>query len=181
MDNVFDILQERGFIEQATHEDEIRELLGSEKVTFYIGFDPTADSLTVGHFLTVMAMAHMQRAGHRPIALVGGGTGMIGDPTDKTDMRRMMTPEQVAHNASCMKAQLSRFIEFGEDKAIMVDNADWLAKLNYIDFLREVGVHFSVNRMLTAECYKSRYERGLTFLEFNYMIMQSYDILELHN
>ncbi|NLY11009.1 MAG: tyrosine--tRNA ligase [Firmicutes bacterium] len=180
MENVFDILKERGFIEQATHEDEIRELLGKEKVTFYIGFDPTADSLTVGHFLTVMAMAHMQRAGHRPIALVGGGTGMIGDPTDKTDMRKLNTKEVVEYNAACIKKQLSKFIDFSDDKALMVDNSEWLANLNYIDFLREIGVHFSVNRMLTAECYKSRLERGLTFLEFNYMIMQSYDFLELN-
>ncbi len=180
MENVFDILKERGFIEQATHEDEIRELLGKEKVTFYIGFDPTADSLTVGHFLTVMAMAHMQRAGHRPIALVGGGTGMIGDPTDKTDMRKLNTKEVVEYNAACIKKQLSKFIDFSDDRALMVDNSEWLANLNYIDFLREIGVHFSVNRMLTAECYKSRLERGLTFLEFNYMIMQSYDFLELN-
>lgn len=179
-DNIYDILMERGFIEQATHEAEIRELLAKEKVTFYIGFDPTADSLTVGHFLTVMAMSHMQKAGHRPIALVGGGTGMVGDPTDRTDMRRMMTDEEVDHNVNCFKAQLSKFISFDEDKAIIVNNADWLRKLNYIDFIREIGVHFSVNRMLTADCFKSRMEKGLSFFEFNYMLMQSYDFLELN-
>ncbi len=179
MKNAYDVLEERGFFEQATHPEEIRDLLGKETVTFYIGFDPTADSLTAGHFLQVMAMAHMQQAGHRPIALVGGGTGMIGDPTDKTEMRRMMTQEEIQQNADGMKKQLSRFIEFGPDQAIMVDNADWLLELNYVQLLREVGIHFSVNRMLTADCYKSRYERGLTFLEFNYMIMQSYDFLEL--
>lgn len=181
MSNVYDILQERGFIEQTTHEAEIRELLGKEKVTFYIGFDPTADSLTIGHFLTVMAMAHMQRAGHRPIALIGGGTVMVGDPTDKTDMRRMMTVDQIDANALAFKKQLSRFIKFDDEQAIMVNNADWLRNLNYIDFLREVGVHFSVNRMLTADCYKSRLEKGLTFLEFNYMLMQSYDFYALNN
>ncbi len=180
MSNVFDVLKERGFIEQATHEDEIREMLGKEKVTFYIGFDPTADSLTVGHFLTIMAMAHMQRAGHRPIALIGGGTVMVGDPSGKTDMRKMMTVEQIEDNAAAFKKQLSRFIEFGGDKALMINNADWLRNLNYIEFLREIGAHFSVNRMLTAECYKSRLERGLTFLEFNYMVMQSYDFYKLY-
>jgi tyrosyl-tRNA synthetase len=177
--NVFDILKERGFIEQTTHEDEIRELLGKEKVSFYIGFDPTASSLTVGHFLTVMAMAHMQRAGHRPIALIGGGTVMVGDPTGKTDMRRMMTVEEIEANAQAFKKQLSRFIDFSDGKALMVNNADWLRSLNYIEFIREIGVHFSVNRMLSAECYKSRMERGLTFLEFNYMIMQSFDFYKL--
>lgn len=180
MENVYDILKERGFIEACTHEDEVRELLGREKVTFYIGFDPTADSLTAGHFLTVMAMSHMQRAGHRPIALVGGGTGRIGDPTGKADMRKMMSLEQIKHNCECFKKQLSKFIDFSDGKALMVDNADWLANLNYIDFLREIGVHFSVNRMLTADCYKTRMEKGLTFLEFNYMLMQSYDFLELN-
>ncbi len=179
-ENVFDILKERGFVEQTTHEEEIRELLGKEKVTFYIGFDPTADSLTVGHFLTVMAMSHMQKAGHRPIALVGGGTGMVGDPTDRTDMRRMMNNEEIQHNVDCFKAQLSKFIDFTDDKAIIVNNADWLRKLNYIDFIREVGVHFSVNRMLTADCFKTRMEKGLSFFEFNYMLMQSYDFLELN-
>ncbi|HHV59456.1 MAG TPA: tyrosine--tRNA ligase [Clostridiaceae bacterium] len=181
MANVFDVLKERGFIEQTTHEEKIRELLEKEKVTFYIGFDPTADSLTVGHFLTIMAMAHMQRHGHRPIALIGGGTVMIGDPTGKTDMRKMLDRETIDKNAERFKKQLSRFLDFSDDKAIMVNNADWLLNLNYIEFLREIGVHFSVNRMLTAECYKTRMERGLTFLEFNYMIMQSYDFLVLNN
>ncbi len=180
MANVFDILQERGFVEQCTHEQEIRNLLGSEKVTFYIGFDPTASSLTVGHFLTIMAMAHMQRAGHRPIALVGGGTVMIGDPTGKTDMRRIMDLEEIEKNALSFQKQLSRFIDFSDGKALMVNNADWLRNLNYIEFMRDIGVHFSVNRMLSAEAYKSRLETGLTFLEFNYMIMQSYDFYRLH-
>lgn len=178
--NVYDILKERGFIEQSTNEEEVRKLLEEESVTFYIGFDPTADSLTAGHFLTVMAMSHMQKAGHRPIALVGGGTGMVGDPSHRTDMRQMMTLDTIEHNVNCFKQQLSRFIEFGEDKAIIVNNADWLRKLNYIDFIRDVGVHFSVNRMLTAECFKSRMEKGLSFFEFNYMLMQSYDFLELN-
>ncbi|KDR96681.1 tyrosyl-tRNA synthetase [Peptoclostridium litorale DSM 5388] len=178
--NVFDVLQERGFIKQATHEDEIRELLGKEKVTFYIGFDPTADSLHVGHFVQAIVMMHMQKAGHRPIVLLGGGTTMVGDPTGKTDMRKMMTKDTIQHNAECFKEQLSKFIDFSDGKAIMVNNADWLLNLNYIDFLREVGVHFSVNRMLTAECFKARMEKGLSFLEFNYMIMQGYDFLELY-
>ncbi len=180
MENVYDILKERGFIEASTHEEEVRELLGKEKVTFYIGFDPTADSLTAGHFLTVMAMSHMQRAGHRPIALVGGGTGRIGDPSGRTDMRKMMTDEQIDHNCECFKKQLSKFIDFSDGKALMVNNADWLTNLNYIEFIRDIGVHFSVNRMLTADCYKTRMEKGLTFLEFNYMVMQSYDFLELN-
>lgn len=180
MNNVFDVLKERGFIEQTTHEDEIREMLGKEKVTFYIGFDPTADSLTVGHFLTIMAMTHMQRAGHRPIALIGGGTVMVGDPSGKTDMRRMMTVEEIEDNAKAFKKQLSRFIEFGDDQALMINNADWLRNLNYIEFIREIGAHFTINRMLAADCYKSRLDRGLTFLEFNYMIMQSYDFYRLH-
>lgn len=178
--SVYDVLQERGFIEQATHEKEIRELLEKEKVTFYIGFDPTADSLHVGHFVAVMAMSHMQRAGHRPIALLGGGTGMIGDPSGKTDMRQMMTTETIDYHIQCFKKQLSRFIDFDDDKAILVNNADWLLNLNYIEFLREIGVHFSVNRMLSAECFKQRLERGLSFFEFNYMLMQSYDFLELY-
>ncbi|MDD5934863.1 MAG: tyrosine--tRNA ligase [Clostridiales bacterium] len=178
--NVYDVLLERGFIEQATHETEIRELLGKEKVTFYIGFDATADSLTAGHFLTVMAMMHMQRAGHRPIALLGGGTTMIGDPTGKSDMRNMLTREVIDHNAECFKKQLSKFIDFDNDNAILANNADWLLDLNYVEFLREIGVHFSVNKMLTAECYKQRMERGLTFFEFNYMLMQSYDFWMLH-
>jgi len=178
--NIFDVLSERGFVKQTTHEDEIRELLGKEKVTFYIGFDPTADSLHVGHFVQAIVMMHMQKAGHRPIVLLGGGTTMVGDPTGKTDMRKMMTQETIQHNAECFKKQLSKFIDFSDEKAIMVNNADWLLNLNYIDFLREVGVHFSVNRMLTAECFKARMERGLSFLEFNYMIMQGYDFLELY-
>ena len=178
--NVYDILKERGFIEQATHEEEIRELLGKEKVSFYIGFDATADSLTAGHFLTIMAMMHMQRAGHRPIALLGGGTTMIGDPTGKTDMRTIMTKETIEHNAECFHKQLSRFISFDNDNAIIANNADWLLDLNYVEFLRDIGVHFSVNKMLTAECYKQRMEKGLTFFEFNYMLMQSYDFWKLN-
>lgn len=178
--NVYDILLERGFIEQATHEKEIRELLANEKVTFYIGFDPTADSLTAGHFLTVMAMSHLQKAGHKPIALVGGGTGMVGDPSHRTDMRQMMTMDTIEHNVNKFKEQLSKFIDFNDEKAILVNNADWLRNLNYIDFVRDVGVHFSVNRMLTADCFKTRMEKGLSFFEFNYMIMQSYDFLELN-
>ncbi len=178
--NVYDILLERGFIEQTTHEQEIKELLGKEKVTFYIGFDATADSLTAGHFLTVMAMMHMQQAGHRPIALLGGGTTMIGDPSGKSDMRSIMTRETIQHNADCFYKQLSKFIDFDNDNAIIANNADWLLNLNYVEFLREVGVHFSVNKMLTADCYKQRMEKGLTFFEFNYMIMQSFDFLKLN-
>jgi tyrosyl-tRNA synthetase len=178
--NVYDILVERGFIEQCTHEEEVRELLGKEKVTFYIGFDATADSLTAGHFLTIMAMMHMQKAGHRPIALLGGGTTMIGDPTGKSDMRTMMTRETIDYNAKRFHQQLSRFITFDDDQAIIENNADWLLDLNYVDFLREIGVHFSVNKMLTAECYKQRMEKGLTFFEFNYMLMQSYDFWKLY-
>ncbi|MBE7047982.1 MAG: tyrosine--tRNA ligase [Ruminococcaceae bacterium] len=180
MRNVFDILKERDLIAQTTHEEEIRELLGKEKVTFYIGFDPTADSLHVGHFLQMMVMAHMQRAGHRPIAILGGGTAMIGDPTGKSDMRKMLTREQLDHNAACFKEQLSKFVDFGEDKALMLNNADWFLPLNYMEFLRDIAVHFSVNRMLTAECFKSRMEKGLTFLEFNYMLLQSYDFYKLN-
>lgn len=178
--SVFDTLKERGYIAQLTNEDEIRNLLDNERITFYIGFDPTADSLHVGHFLQLMVMAHMQRAGHRPIALVGGGTAMVGDPTGKTDMRKMMTKEIIDHNAECFKKQISRFLDFDDGKALMVDNSKWLMDLNYIKFLREIGVHFSVNKMLTAECFKSRMERGLSFLEFNYMLMQSYDFLMLN-
>lgn len=178
--SAYDILLERGFIEQTTHENELKELLKKEKVTFYIGFDPTADSLHVGHFVTVMAMAHMQQAGHRPVVLIGGGTAMVGDPTGKTDMRQMMTKEVISHNVNCFKTQLQKFISFENDAALMVNNADWLLNLNYIDFLREIGVHFSVNRMLTFECFKQRLEKGLSFLEFNYMLMQSYDFLELY-
>ncbi len=180
MSSVYDTLVERGFIEQCTHEKELRELLEKEKVTFYIGFDATADSLTAGHFLTIMAMMHMQKAGHRPIALLGGGTTMIGDPSMRSDMRQMMTIEQIQHNASCFKEQLSHFISFDNDGAILENNANWLLDLNYVNFLRDVGIHFSVNKMLTAECYKSRMEQGLTFFEFNYMLMQSYDFLELN-
>ena len=180
MENVFDVLKERGLIAQTTHEEEIRELLGKEKVTFYIGFDPTADSLHVGHFLQMVVMRHMQNYGHKPIALVGGGTGSIGDPSGRTDMRKMMTRETIVHNCECFKKQLSRVVDFSDGKAIMVDNADWLLKLNYVDFLRDIGACFSVNKMLTAECYKQRLEKGLTFLEFNYMLMQSYDFLMLN-
>lgn len=180
MRSAYEVLLERGFVEQMTHPDEIIDLFNKEKITFYIGFDPTADSLTVGHFLTIMAMAHLQQAGHRPIVLIGGGTTMVGDPTGKSDMRKMMTIEGIQENAEHFKAQLSKFIDFSDDKAIMVNNADWLLNLNYVEFLREIGVHFSVNRMLTADCYKTRYEKGLTFLEFNYMLMQSYDFLELN-
>jgi len=178
--NVYDILKERGLIAQTTHEEEIRELLGKEKVTFYIGFDPTADSLHVGHFLQMVVMKHMQDAGHRPIALVGGGTGMIGDPSGRTDMRQMMTKEIIEHNCEQFKKQLGMLIDFSDDKAIMVNNADWLLDLNYVEFLRDIGACFSVNKMLTAECYKQRLEKGLTFLEFNYMLMQSYDFLMLN-
>ncbi len=180
-ENVYDLLEERGFIAQCTHPEELRELLGKEKVKFYIGFDATADSLTVGHFLTIMAMIHMQRAGHIPVALMGGGTTMIGDPSGKSDMRKMMTKETIAGNVERFKSQISRFLDTSEDKMLFRNNGDWLLNLNYVDFLREVGAHFSVNRMLTAECYKQRMEKGLTFLEFNYMIMQSYDFLRLHN
>ena len=179
MRNVYDVLKERGLIAQVTHEEEIRELLGKEKVTFYIGFDPTADSLHVGHFLQMVVMRHMQMHGHRPIALVGGGTGHIGDPSGRTDMRQMMTTEIIDHNCECFKKQLSSVIDFSDDKAIMVNNADWLLKLNYVDFLRDIGSCFSVNKMLTAECFKQRLEKGLSFLEFNYMLMQSYDFLML--
>ncbi len=180
MQNVFDILKERGLIAQTTHEDEIRELLGKEKITFYIGFDPTADSLHVGHFLQMVVMRHMQNAGHRPIALVGGGTAMVGDPSGRTDMRQMMTVETINHNSECFKKQLSCIVDFSEDKAIMVNNADWLRDLNYIEFLREIGSCFSVNEMLRAKCFQTRLEKGLSFLEFNYMLMQSYDFLELN-
>lgn len=179
-ENVFDVLKERGLIAQTTHENEIRELLGREKVTFYIGFDPTADSLHVGHFLQMVVMKHMQDHGHRPIALVGGGTGHIGDPSGRTDMRQMMTTEIINHNCECFKEQLSRVIDFSDGKALMVNNADWLLNLNYVDFLRDIGACFSVNQMLTAECFKQRLEKGLSFLEFNYMLMQGYDFLMLN-
>lgn len=177
---VFDELQSRGLIAQMTNEEKIRDLLNNDKVTFYVGFDPTADSLHVGHFVQIMVMAHMQRAGHTPIALFGGGTGMIGDPSGKSDMRRMMTKEEIQHNIECFQKQMSRLIDFSDGKALMANNGDWLLDLNYIDFLREVGVHFSVNRMLSFECYKQRLERGLSFFELNYMLMQSYDFLELN-
>lgn len=178
--NVFDTLKERGFIAQCTDEAAVKKILGEKSVTFYIGFDPTADSLHAGHFIALMVMAHMQRAGHRPIALVGGGTGTVGDPSGRTDMRKVMTDEIIEHNCECFKKQISRFIDFSDGKALMVNNGDWLRKLNYIDLLREVGAHFTVNRMLAAECYKQRWEKGLTFLEFNYMVMQAYDFYKLN-
>ena len=179
--SAFDVLKERGFIKQTVFEDDLKKMLENEKVTFYVGFDPTADSLHIGHYIPIMAMAHMQRLGHKPIALFGGGTGLIGDPSGRSDMRSMMTKETVAHNIACFKKQMERFISFeGENAALMVNNADWLADLNYIEFLRDIGVYFSVNKMLTAECYKSRMEKGLTFLEFNYMLMQGYDFLKLY-
>lgn len=180
MANVYDTLLERGLIAQVTHEKEVRELLANEKVTFYIGFDPTADSLHVGHFLQMVVMRHMQLAGHRPIAIIGGGTAMVGDPSGRTDMRQMMTRETIDKNAAAFKSQLSRMVDFSEGRALMINNADWLLNLNYIEFLREIGVHFSVNRMLTAECFKTRLEKGLSFIEFNYMLMQSYDFLVLN-
>ncbi len=177
---IYEELRARGLIAQVTDEDEIRELINGGKATFYIGFDPTADSLHVGHFMALCLMKRLQMAGNKPVVLIGGGTGYIGDPSGISDMRSMMTPETIQHNCDCFYKQMSRFIEFGEDKAIMVNNADWLLDLNYIDLLREVGAHFSVNRMLTAECYKQRMEKGLSFLEFNYMIMQSYDFYHLY-
>ncbi len=180
MKNVYDVLKERGFVEQCTHEEEIIKLLGEESVTFYIGFDPTADSLHIGHFIQIMVMAHMQRHGHRPIALIGGGTTMIGDPSGRTDMRRVMTRERIAQNGEKFKKIFEKFLSFEDNKAIMEDNANWLLDLNYIDFLRDIGKHFSVNRMLTAECYKNRMEKGLTFLEFNYMLLQAYDFYVLY-
>jgi len=178
--NVFDVLKERGFIAQTTNEEKIREILGTQKVTFYIGFDPTADSLHVGHLLQLIVMSHMQKAGHRPIAVLGGGTAMVGDPSGRTDMRQMLTREQIEYNASRFKMQMEKLLDFSEGKALMVNNADWLMKLNYVEFLRDIGVHFSVNRMLAAECFKTRLERGLSFIEFNYMLMQSYDFLKLY-
>lgn len=178
--NVMDTLRERGFIKQVVYEDDLYKMLGEQSVSFYIGFDPTADSLHVGHFLALMAMAHMQKAGHKPYALVGGGTGKVGDPSGRTDMRQMMTNDIINHNCERFKKQMSKFLSFdGDNGVVMVNNADWLDNLNYIDFLREVGVHFSVNRMLTAECFKKRMGKGLSFLEFNYMLMQSYDFLHL--
>ena len=177
---VYDELVARGLVAQVTDEDELKELINAGKAKFYIGFDATADSLHVGHFMALCLMKRLQMAGNKPIALVGGGTTMIGDPSGRTDMRQMMTPEQINHNCECFKKQMSKFIDFGEDKALLVNNADWLLDLNYVDLLREVGAQFSVNRMLTAECYKNRMERGLSFLEFNYMIMQAYDFYQLY-
>ena len=176
---VFDELKARGLLAQLTDEEEIKELINNGKATFYIGFDPTADSLHVGHFMALCLMKRMQMAGNKPIALIGGGTAMIGDPSGRSDMRTMMTKETIQHNVDCFKKQMSRFIDFGDGKALMVNNADWLLNLNYVELLRDVGAHFSVNRMLTAECYKQRMEKGLSFLEFNYMLMQSYDFYEL--
>lgn len=180
MTNAYDILCERGFVAQCTNEEELRKLFQEEQVTFYIGFDPTADSLHAGHFIALMAMAHLQRAGHRPICLVGGGTGTVGDPSGRTDMRKMLTDEDIAHNCEKFKKQFERFLDFSEGKALIVDNGEWLRKLNYIELLRDVGASFTVNRMLAAECYKQRWDKGLTFLEFNYMVMQAYDFLELN-
>ena len=178
--NVYDLLTERGFIAQSTHPAEVRELLGRESTTFYIGFDPTSDSLTAGGFIQIMTLMHMQRAGHRPLVLMGAGTVMVGDPSGRSDIRKMMTRETIEYNKSKIQAQIGKFISFEDDRAIVVDNADWLLDLKYVEFIREYGVHFSVNRMLAADCYKSRLEDGLTFFEMNYMIMQSYDFLELY-
>ena len=176
---IYDELQARGLVAQVTDEEEIKELINNGKATFYIGFDPTADSLHVGHFMALMLMRRLQKAGNRPIALIGGGTGMVGDPSGRTDMRTMMTPETIQHNCDCFKKQMSKFIDFSEGKALMLNNADWLMQLNYVELLREVGACFSVNNMLRAECYKQRMEKGLSFLEFNYMIMQSYDFYHM--
>ena len=182
MKNVFDILEERGYVEQLTHPQEIKELFGKKSVAFYIGIDPTADSLHVGHFVSLMVASHMQKCGHKPIILVGGGTATIGDPSGKTDMRKMITREEINHNVSCIKKQVEKFVSFeGENAAIIVNNADWLLDLKFIDFVREIGSLFSVNRMLAAECYKNRLETGLTFFEMSYMLMQSYDFLHLYN
>ena len=181
MKNVIDILKERGFIKQTIYEDDLYKLLDNEKISFYVGFDPTADSLHIGHYIPIMAMAWMQKCGHRPIALFGGGTGMVGDPSGRCDMRSMLTRETIDNNIECFKRQMSRFISFdGENGAVIANNADWLLNLNYIEFLRDIGVHFSVNKMLTAECFKQRMEKGLTFFEFNYMLMQAYDFLVLN-
>ena len=177
---VYEELKARGLLAQVTNEEEIREMVNNGKATFYIGFDPTADSLHVGHFMALCLMKRLQMAGNKPIALIGGGTAMVGDPSGRTDMRQMMTKETIEHNCECFKKQMSRFIDFSDDKALMVNNADWLLDLNYIEFIRDVGSHFSVNRMLSAECYKQRMEKGLSFLEFNYMIMQSYDFMALY-
>ncbi|WP_163470074.1 tyrosine--tRNA ligase [Fusobacterium sp. IOR10] len=180
MNNVYNVLKERGYLKQFTDEENIKKLLSNKKVTFYIGFDPTADSLHVGHFIAMMFMAHMQKFGHRPIALIGGGTAMIGDPSGRTDMRTIMTKETITHNVSCIKKQMEKFIDFSDGKAILANNADWLLDLNYIDFIRDIGSCFSVNKMLGAECFKSRMETGLSFLEFNYMLMQGYDFYVLN-
>ncbi|MBO4323617.1 MAG: tyrosine--tRNA ligase [Clostridia bacterium] len=181
MKNVYDILEERGFIKQTVYGEDLKKTLENEKISFYVGFDPTADSLHIGHYIPIMAMAWLQKFGHRPIALFGGGTGMVGDPSGRTDMRQMLTKETIAHNIECFKKQMSRFISFeGESAAVIANNADWLLNLNYVDFLRDIGVYFSVNKMLTAECFKQRMEKGLTFLEFNYMLMQGYDFLVLN-
>ena len=183
MSSAFDVLEERGLVENVTDAEAVRKLLANPPVTFYVGFDPTADSLHVGHLLPIMAMAHLQRVGHRPIAVVGGGTGMVGDPSGKTELRNLLTPEQINANLDAQKKQLRNFLDFdsgGRAPALMVNNADWLAPLNYIDFLRDIGVHFTVNRMLAAECFKQRWEKGLTFIEFNYMLLQAYDFLTLY-
>ena len=177
---IYEELEQRGLIAQVTDKDAVRDLLNNHKINFYIGFDPTANCLHVGHFVQIMIMSRLQKAGHTPIILFGGGTGMVGDPSGKTDMRKMLTPEQIEYNIACFKKQAEKFIDFSSGKAIMLNNADWLCKLNYIEFLRDIGVHFSVNRMLSAECYKQRLEKGLTFFELNYMIMQSYDFLYLN-
>ena len=179
-ENVFDTLVERGYLAQVTHEDEVRALLSKPGATFYIGFDPTADSLHVGHFVQMMVMAHLQRAGHRPIALLGGGTGMVGDPSGRSDLRQVLTVDAIQENVNRFREQMKILLDFSEGKALMVDNADWLLPLNYVEFLRDIGAHFSVNRMLTADCYRQRLEKGLTFLEFNYMLMQAYDFLVLY-
>ncbi len=180
MSQVYEELQARGLIAQCTNEEKVRDLLDNHQTAFYIGFDATADSLHVGHFLQLVVMSRLQKAGHHPIALIGGGTTMIGDPTGKTDMRKMLTKEQINHNAECFRKQMRRLVDFDDGKATMLNNADWILKFNYMDFLREVGVHFSVNRMLTAECFKTRLEKGLSFIEFNYMLLQSYDFLHLY-
>ena len=182
MENVFNILEERGYIEQMTHPKEMKELFSKESVAFYIGIDPTADSLHVGHFVSLMVASHMQKCGHKPIILVGGGTASIGDPSGKTDMRKMLSREDINHNVECLKKQIEKFVSFeGENAAIIVNNADWLLDFKFVDFMREIGSLFSVNKMLAAECYKQRLETGLTFFEMSYMLMQSYDFLHLYN
>lgn len=180
MENVYDVLTARGFIKQASHPEEIRDLLGKQSVTFYIGYDPTADSLHIGHYVQLMSMAHMQRFGHRPIVLLGAGTAMIADPSGKTELRRILSAEELDHNAACIKKQMERLLDFSQGKAVMRNNADWLRSLNFMDFMRDIAIHFSVNRMLTAECYRQRMEQGLTFFEMSYMLMQSYDFLMLN-